>query len=104
VLCSGLGWQVAASGAIDLRAGLYCLMVASSADFLTPFGYQCNLMIQKPGGYSFLDYTKLGLPVTLIGLVLCPLIAMFVWPLQAASPLCLSNCTNATSVMAPALR
>lgn len=41
-------------------------------------------MVQKPGGYAFLDYTRLGLPITLIGLFLCPFIASRVWPMHAA--------------------
>ena len=40
-------------------------MVAASASFLSPFGYQTNLMIYGPGGYKLKDYIKMGLPLSL---------------------------------------
>jgi di/tricarboxylate transporter len=45
---------------------LFCLMIAGSASFLTPIGYQTNLMVYGAGGYKFTDYVRIGLPLTLI--------------------------------------
>lgn len=42
---------------------------AAAANFITPIGYQTNLMVYGPGGYSFKDYFKIGLPLTLIYMV-----------------------------------
>ncbi len=83
---------------LSIYAGLYMIMIASSADFCTPFGYQTNLMVQKPGGYRFADYPKLGFPITLIGLFLCPGIAVLIWP-PSCVPSALVNCSmmNLTS-------
>ncbi|MCD4788808.1 MAG: SLC13 family permease [Bacteroidales bacterium] len=39
---------------------------AAAANFITPIGYQTNLMVYGPGGYSFKDYIKIGLPLTFI--------------------------------------
>ncbi|WP_158856680.1 SLC13 family permease [Lunatibacter salilacus] len=39
---------------------------AASGDFMTPIGYQTNLMVMGPGNYKFKDYFKLGLPLTII--------------------------------------
>ena len=42
---------------------------AAAANFITPIGYQTNLMVYGPGGYSFKDYLKIGLPLTLIYMI-----------------------------------
>jgi Na+/H+ antiporter NhaD/arsenite permease-like protein len=78
------------------QAGLFMIMIASSADFNTPFGYQTNLMVQKPGGYHFADYPKLGFVISLIGLFLCPAMAMAVY----APGQCFVGITNCTSANA----
>ena len=57
------------------------VMIAASASFITPIGYQTNLMVFGPGGYRFSDYIRLGLPlsfiVACIALWLIPHIWMF---------------------------
>ncbi|MFT4538030.1 MAG: di/tricarboxylate transporter [Planctomycetota bacterium] len=56
------------------------LMVAASASFATPIGYQTNLMVYGPGDYRFSDFLRMGLPLTvLIGLTTA-LIVPAVWP------------------------
>jgi len=56
------------------------IMIGASASFASPFGYQTNLMVYGPGGYRFLDYLRIGLPLDiLIGLV-AVLLAPLVWP------------------------
>jgi di/tricarboxylate transporter len=44
---------------------------AASGDFLTPIGYQTNLMVYGPGGYSFRDFVRVGAPLTLVYAVIC---------------------------------
>jgi len=41
-------------------------LLPGSADFSTPYGYQCNLMVYEPGGYSFSDYLKFGMPLQIV--------------------------------------
>lgn len=56
------------------------VMIAASASFATPIGYQTNLMVLGPGGYHFSDYFRLGGPLTiLIGIVTVALVPL-VWP------------------------
>lgn len=42
---------------------------AAAANFMTPIGYQTNLMIHGPGGYAFKDFFKVGFPLTMIYMV-----------------------------------
>ena len=57
----------AAAGA-GLDPAPFILMVAygGAASFITPIGYQTNLMVYGPGGYDFKDYFRIGFPLTLI--------------------------------------
>ncbi|KAJ9445977.1 putative sulfur deprivation response regulator [Diplonema papillatum] len=50
----------------SLKRFVITLLIGASCSFMTPFGYQTNLMVMKPGGYKFLDYTKYGAPLTLL--------------------------------------
>lgn len=56
------------------------VMIAASASFATPIGYQTNLMVQGPGGYHFADFMKIGIPLSaLIGGVTILLVPL-IWP------------------------
>ena len=57
---------VAAEAAgLDPRSTAIAVAVTASASFLTPIGYQTNIMVYGPGGYRFLDYARLGAPLSL---------------------------------------
>ena len=59
---------------------LMAVAIGAACDFLTPIGHQCNTLVMGPGGYRFGDYWRLGLPLSLIVLLVgVPLIAFF-WP------------------------
>ncbi len=64
-----IGISTAAQAGIDYRAMAIAIAIASSASFLTPIGYQTNLMVYGPGGYRFGDYARLGIPLTLLVVV-----------------------------------
>ena len=65
-----IGAAVAVGLGIDVKAMAVAVAVVSSCSFLTPIGYQTNMMVYGPGGYRFLDYTRLGFPLTIASLVI----------------------------------
>jgi len=59
---------------------VFTVMVAASASFATPIGYQTNLMVFNVGGYRFSDFLRAGVPITLaVGLVTVGLVPL-IWP------------------------
>ena len=56
------------------------IMVAASASFATPIGYQTNLMVAGPGGYRFSDFLRVGIPLNLLYGVVTVAIAPLVYP------------------------
>ncbi len=58
------------------------IMIAASASFISPLGYQTNLMVYSAGGYRFSDYIKLGVPLSILVGVCTLLIIPSVWSLN----------------------
>ena len=76
-LAIGLGVSLG----LDPRPLVIAVMIAASAAFSTPIGYQTNMLVYGPGGYKFTDFLKVGLPLNLsVGLLASLLIPVF-WPL-----------------------
>ena len=80
-----LMFPLAQALSVELDASLLpfvmTIMFAASASFLTPFGYQTNLMVQGPGGYHSGDYFRVGILLSLIvGVTVVFLVPVF-WPL-----------------------
>jgi len=80
-----LMFPLAQALSVELDASLLpfvmTIMFAASASFLTPFGYQTNLMVQGPGGYHAADYFRVGILLSLmVGVTVVLLVPVF-WPL-----------------------
>ena len=60
---------------------LMAVSVSASAAFMTPIGHQTNMLVMGPGGYKFTDYWRLGLPLTILLLVVGAPLVLIVWPL-----------------------
>lgn len=77
-------FPVAQSVAVQLDVSVLpfvvTLMVAASVSFATPIGYQTNLMVYGPGNYRYIDFVKIGVPLTVVlGIVTLVLVPVF-WP------------------------
>jgi di/tricarboxylate transporter len=77
---------IAASLATQLNyrpdAFLMAVAIGAACDFLTPIGHQCNTLVMGPGGYRFGDYWRLGLPLSILVIVVGVPLVMLVWPLR----------------------
>ncbi len=58
------------------------ISLAASLSFLTPVGYQTNLMVLGPGGYKARDYLRAGLPLAILVAVTALILIPRVWPLE----------------------
>jgi di/tricarboxylate transporter len=84
VVVTPLAITLALSLGADPRPFAVIVMIAASASFATPIGYQTNTLVYAPGGYRFTDYMRLGIPMNIgVGLIASVLVPMW-WPLQAA--------------------
>ncbi|WP_112962494.1 SLC13 family permease [Agrobacterium sp. fls2-241-TYG-188a] len=64
------------------EAFLMAVAIGAGSDFLTPVGHQCNTLVFGPGGYKFSDYPRLGLPLSVLIIVVCVPALLFVWPVS----------------------
>ncbi len=70
----------------DLGLSPYALAMtvamSASASFMSPVAHPANVLIMGPGGYRFIDYIRVGLPLTLICLLVVLLVLPIFWPVQ----------------------
>ncbi len=76
-----LAVAVALASGLNPRPFIMAVTLAASVPFLTPIGYQTNLMVQGPGGYRPLDYLRVGLPMTIIVTIVALVVIPNIWPL-----------------------
>jgi len=75
-----IGLETSAAMGVSYRPFIVALLFAASAGFAVCTGYQCLLMIMAPGGYRFMDFVKIGLPLDFVYLFACWVIIPLVWP------------------------
>ena len=66
VLMTPIAVALAESLGVDPRPFLVCVMMAASAAFATPFGYQTNVLVFNMGGYAYMDFVRVGVPLNLV--------------------------------------
>ncbi|MGA1497987.1 MAG: SLC13 family permease, partial [Steroidobacteraceae bacterium] len=80
VLMFPIALSVATAAGANFMPFVIAVMVAASAGFITPIGYQTNLMVYGPGGYRFADFVRYGLPLSILCGIITLLIVPRVWP------------------------
>lgn len=80
VLVFPIALSAAASLNVSFTPFVICIMMAASASFATPLGYQTNLMVYGPGGYRFTDYLRFGLPLNFLMMAVTVGLTPLVWP------------------------
>lgn len=79
VLMFPIAMSIAAEGSLNPMPFAIAIAIGASCEFTTPIGYQTNLMVMGPGGYRWLDYTRFGLPLTVLCGVVCVTLAPLVF-------------------------
>lgn len=81
VLITPIAVALAESFGVDPRPFLVGVMMAASAAFATPFGYQTNVLVYQMGNYSYMDFVRVGVPLNLVtwvaGMIAIPIFFPF---------------------------
>jgi len=80
VLMFPIAIAIAEAAGVNFMPFVIAVMVAASCGFITPIGYQTNLMVYGPGGYRFMDFVRFGLPLNLVCGIITLIIVPRVWP------------------------
>jgi di/tricarboxylate transporter len=66
------------------ETAMMAIAMAASASFTSPISHPANILVMGPGGYRFIDYLKVGVPLTIVVFITVMVLLPILWPLQAA--------------------
>ncbi len=81
VLMAPIALKTSASLGISPYALMMGIAMAASSSFTSPISHPANVLVMGPGGYRFIDYLKVGVPLTLIVLLVLMVVIPIFWPL-----------------------
>ncbi|TNF21175.1 MAG: SLC13 family permease [Rhodobacteraceae bacterium] len=82
VLMAPIAAGIALQLGLDPRPFVVAVMFGASASFATPIGYQTNTLVYSAGGYRFLDFMRIGVPMNIIIGAVTVLVIPLIWPLE----------------------
>jgi di/tricarboxylate transporter len=83
VLLSPIAINIAVEIGANTQPFVMTVLIAASTSFLTPVGHQVNVLVFGPGAYKFTDFTRAGLGLTILCLLLVIIALPYVWPLYS---------------------
>jgi di/tricarboxylate transporter len=81
VLMAPIVLKASADMGISPQTSMMAMAIAASASFTSPISHPANLLVMGPGGYRFKDYVKIGVPLTILVMIVTMLVLPWVWPL-----------------------
>ncbi|MGB6167423.1 MAG: SLC13 family permease, partial [Geitlerinemataceae cyanobacterium] len=81
VLMLPIAVEVAKTLDLNPFAFMFAVTFAASNSYITPIGYQTNTMVYGPGGYKFLDFTRVGAPLSIIMAIVIPRLIIWLYGL-----------------------
>jgi di/tricarboxylate transporter len=80
VLMAPVALSTAASLGISPHLLMMTVAISASSSFASPLSHPAHLLVMGPGGYRFIDYVKVGVPITIISLLLSVALLPILWP------------------------
>ena len=84
VLMSPIVISAMADMGLQPETAMMAIAMAASASFTSPISHPANILVMGPGGYRFIDYLKVGVPLTIVVFITVMVLLPILWPLQAA--------------------
>jgi di/tricarboxylate transporter len=84
ILLTPIAIGAAMAAGLDPKPFVVAVMLAGSASFATPIGYQTNTFVYQAGGYRFTDFLRIGLPMNILALMVTVWLIPKFWPLVPA--------------------
>lgn len=86
VLMSPIVLSAMAEMGFSPETAMMAIAMAASASFTSPISHPANILVMGPGGYRFVDYIKVGLPLTIVVFIVVMVLLPIFWPLTPVSP------------------
>ena len=83
VLMSPIVLSAMSDMGLEPQTAMMAIAMAASASFTSPISHPANILVMGPGGYRFIDYLKVGVPLTTVVFITVMVLLPILWPLQA---------------------